>query len=314
MPRTGTLRACSLVAALFWLGCSTTPEPESLPPQYLTLVDAQDIAAYFYGQQMSKLGDHPLRAAQTFEDALDILRTDNVALFPTGIRVAMQLPGVKGSAMVAQTELAWGEGLILLGRVQLRMVDQLEPYRQSLREKKDAGTLNVNEKQDLATLEDSLDQTRVLAEALSLVGQHRMSIGGQAARQLIERYPSSYLGYRVAADFYRMTGNWRKFDEVMAKLSEINPVSVGLYFQRGASILERGGDHVEARKWLKLALSRDRKFTRAWVHLLMAQDSNMDFEREFRRFRSERPEHQLVLWAAPLIGKLHHIRLSYPKL
>jgi tetratricopeptide (TPR) repeat protein len=295
-------------------GCATGPEPESLPPQYLTLVDAQDIAAYFYGQQMSKLGDHPLRHAKTFEDALEILRTDNVALFPTGIRVAMQLPGVKGLAMVAQIELAWGEGLILLGRVQLKMVEQLEPYRERLREKKSLGTLNINEKQDLDILEDALDETRVLAEALGLVGAHRMSIGGQTARQVIERYPSSYLGYRVAADFYRMTGNWRKFDEVMAKLTEINPVSVGLYFQRGASLLDRGGDHTEARRWLKLALSRDKKFTRAWVHLLMAQDSNMDFEREFRRFRTERPDHQLVLWAAPLIGRLHHIRLTYPRL
>ena len=116
-------------------------------------------------------------------------------------------------------------------------------------------------------------------------GIHRIEVGGEAARQVIEEFPRSYLGYRVAADFYRLTKKWKQFDAVMIKLQQLNPVSVGLAFQKGVSARDRERDVVAARRWFSVALSRDARFTRASVHQMMTQDSYIEFERAFQAFR-----------------------------
>ena len=98
----------SVYLCAVWLvvGCTGLPsQKEIVVSGDIDLDDAQDIAAYFYGKHLSRSGDHPLMRAKSFEDTLEILRADNIALFPAGIRVALSLPGVKGRAMVAQMEL-----------------------------------------------------------------------------------------------------------------------------------------------------------------------------------------------------------------
>ena len=280
----------------------------------MSLDDAQDIAAYFYGQHLSRFGDHPLMRAKSFEDTLEILRSDNIALFPSGIRAAIAIPGVKGRAMVAQTELAWGEALTVLGSAQLRILERLSEYKEKEQAAFDAGKMNAKDKQAFQELVDAYDQSFSLAKALIRVGVHRIEVGGEAARQVIEEFPRSYLGYRVAADFYRLTAQWKKFDEVMNKLQQLNPVSVGLAFQKGVAARDRAGDVVAARRWFSVALSRDSRFTRASVHQVMTQDSYIEFERAFQDFRQAHPDHQLVLWAAPLVGRLHKVRIGKPDL
>ncbi|MBT6175827.1 MAG: hypothetical protein HOI23_01180, partial [Deltaproteobacteria bacterium] len=115
-------------------------------------------------------------------------------------------------------------------------------------------------------------------------------------------------------DFYRLTQNWALFDEVMNKLQQLNPVSVGLAFQKGAAARHRDKDLESARRWFSVALSRDARFTRASVHQVMSQDSYIEFERAFQKFRGLHPDHQLVLWTAPLIGRLHQARIGKPDL
>lgn len=283
-------------------------------PRASDLDDAQDIAAYFYGQHLSRFGDHPLHRAANFEDTLEILRADNIALFPTGIRVAVTLRGVKGRAMVAQLELAWGEALGILGVIQLKVLAQFETFLRAQEEQLAAGKMSDAEEKKFNELLDAVDETRALAGALIRVGEHRVQVGGEAARQVIEEFPKSYLGYRVAADYYRLTGRWDAFDQVMTRLQQLNPVSVGLAFQKGAAALQRKGDLDEALRWFNIVLSRDGQFTRASVHRLMSMSSYIDFEREFQRFRSKHPDHQLVLWTAPLVGRLHQLRLGEPDL
>ena len=297
------------------VGCAapSVNEPVAVSTE-MSLDDAQDIAAYFYGQHLSRFGDHPLMRAKTFEDTLEVLRSDNIALFPSGIRAAMSIPGVKGRAMVAQTELAWGEALTVLGSAQLRILERLNEYKEREQAKLDAGQLDGRDQLAFKELKDAYDQSYSLAKALIRVGVHRIEVGGEAARQVVQEFPRSYLGYRVAADYYRLTSQWEKFDQVMNKLQQLNPVSVGLAFQKGVAARDRKGDVVEARRWFSVALSRDSRFTRASVHKVMTQDSYIEFERAFQDFRQAHPDHQLVLWAAPLVGRLHRVRLGKPDL
>jgi hypothetical protein len=296
-------------------GCSgVSSQKEIVVSSDVDLDDAQDIAAYFYGQHLSRFGDHPLIRAESFEDTLEILRADNIGLFPSGIRAAMVIPGVKGRAMVAQMELAWGEALLLLGQSQLKVLKRLGPHKAKEEAALDAGSLDAGAKAKFKEFRDVYDQSEALANALIRVGEHRIEVGGDAASQVIAEFPRSYLGYRVAADFYRLTRKWELFDEVMYKLQQLNPVSVGLAFQKGAAVKERQRDLKTARRWFSVALSRDARFTRASVHNVMSQDSYIEFERAFQKFRGAHPDHQLVLWTAPLIGRLHNIRIGEPDL
>lgn len=304
-----------LCAALLLAGCAgATSQKEIIVSDEVDLDDAQDIAAYFYGQHLSRFGDHPLMRAKTFQDTLEILRADNIALFPAGIRAAMVIHGVKGRAMVAQMELAWGEALLMLGQAQLKVLKRLEPHKSKQQALLDAGQLDAAKSAEFKEFCDAYDQSEALANALVRVGHHRVEVGGEAASQVIAEFPRSYLGYRVAADFYRLTQNWASFDEVMHKLQQLNPVSVGLAFQKGAAAKDRSGDLKSARRWFSLALSRDARFTRASVHRVMSQDSYIEFERAFQKFRTAHPDHQLVLWTAPLVGRLHKIRIGEPDL
>ena len=304
-----------VLVALTAASCTPVVQsPAVVASDEMSLDDAQDIAAYFYGQHLSRFGDHPLMRAKSFEDTLEILRSDNIALFPSGIRAALTIPGVKGRAMVAQTELAWGEALIVLGQAQIRVLDRLSEYKDKEQAAFDAGKMDARDKAAFQELRDAYDQSYSLAKALIRVGVHRIEVGGEAARQVIEEFPRSYLGYRVAADFYRLTKEWKDFDRVMIKLQQLNPVSVGLAFQKGVAARDREGDVVAARRWFSVALSRDARFTRASVHTVMTQDSYIEFERAFQAFRQVHPDHQLVLWAAPLVGRLHRVRLGKPDL
>ncbi|MBT6433664.1 MAG: hypothetical protein HOK28_11265 [Deltaproteobacteria bacterium] len=304
-----------LCAAWLVSGCSgVSSQKEIVVSDDVDLDDAQDIAAYFYGQHLSRFGDHPLMRAKSFEDTLEILRADNIALFPAGIRAALVIHGVKGRAMVAQMELAWGEALLMLGQAQLKVLERLAPYKLKEQAGLDAGTLDADQKAEFSEFCDAYDQSEALANALVRVARHRIEVGGVAASQVIKEFPRSYLGYRVAADFYRLTQNWALFDEVMNKLQQLNPVSVGLAFQKGAAARHRDKDLESARRWFSVALSRDARFTRASVHQVMSQDSYIEFERAFQKFRGLHPDHQLVLWTAPLIGRLHQARIGKPDL
>ena len=304
-----------ILMALLVAGCAgLSSQKEIVISDDVVLDNAQDIAAYFYGKHLSRFGNHRLMQAKTFEDTLEVLRTDNIALFPSGIRAAISIPGVKGRAMVAQLELAWGEALVILGQAQLKVLERLAPHKEAQSAALAAGSLDEAEKGEFKKFRDSIDQSQALATALVRVGQHRIDIGGEAARQVIEEFPRSYLGYRVAADFYRLMKDWSAFDIVMNKLQQLNPVSVGLAFQKGAAARERLGKLKEARRWFSIALSRDGHFTRASVHRVMSQESYIEFERAFQNFRQKHPEHQMVLWTAPLVGQLHKVRIGKPEL
>ena len=68
------------------------------------------------------------------------------------------------------------------------------------------------------------------------------------------------------ADFYRITQDWSKFDEMVAKIEARNPDSVGLLFLRGVEARDRKGDPNQAKSYLEQALWRDQLFVRARVH------------------------------------------------
>src|SRR5437868_5598820 len=71
-------------------------------------------------------------------------------------------------------------------------------------------------------LEKALDETSGVSNALTRLGDEHITEGIKEAKDVIAANPNDYLGYRVAADFYRLTEDWANFDIAVKKLEELN--------------------------------------------------------------------------------------------
>ena len=142
------------------------------------------------------------------------------------------------------------------------------------------------------------------AEALKLSAAEHLARGVEIARQVIKQAPTEYLGYRVAADYYRLTGDWKGFDGMLARLAKANPSSNGLVFLKGVAAYQRDKDVAAASKLLRTAVANDPRFTRAQVHLVMIQPTLEETWAEFVKLQRMSPEHPVVRWTGPGLARL----------
>jgi tetratricopeptide (TPR) repeat protein len=239
--------------------------------------------------------DHPLRTPSTLQDVEQILKLDQVALFRQGVELARSLDGVEARALEAQIELAWGESYLALLQVMLRLNEQLEQELATLSQRADIDTGPRDE------LRRAVRRSERLAEAFELLSIEHSTLGAARANALITKYPSSYLGYRVAADFYRMVRDWRRFAQMVSKIEQLNPASNGLVFLRGTAASLQHGDSAAAATWFRRALDNDPQFVRAQVHLLLLQKDIESTYAEFQALKQLNPSHQIVHWAGESI-------------
>ena len=138
----------------------------------------------------------------------------------------------------------------------------------------------------------------------ALAAEH-VGKGAGLAQEVINANPNDYVGWRLAADFYRMRGEWPKFDEMVKKIEETNPESNGLLFLKGTAALERDGNVVESTNLLRQALAKDKDFTRAQAQLVLSRPTVDDTFAELEKLRAASPNHQIVVWAGPAITAAH---------
>ena len=183
--------------------------------------------------------------------------------------------------------------------------EQLRPRLVALELKYEAEALTARESRELVDLRKTFDEYGSLVESLVLTANDHYLRGADVARKIIRDYPEAYQGYRVLADFYRITQDWTKFDEMVAKIEARNPESVGLLFLRGVEARDRKGDPNQAKSYLEQALWRDQLFVRARVHLLLTQDTDEGVDRQYELLRRASPYHQIVLWGPSLMAKAY---------
>jgi predicted Zn-dependent protease len=133
------------------------------------------------------------------------------------------------------------------------------------------------------------------------VAAEHVAKGAVLARRLIASAPDDYVGYRLAADYYRMRGNWSQFDEMLKKLETKNPTSNGLVFLRAMDEIQRAGRTASGQELLRQALQKDPKFVRAQSELVMAAGSLDERVKELKALEKLNPRHQLVLWVGPVL-------------
>ncbi|MBI5529836.1 MAG: hypothetical protein HY897_26225 [Deltaproteobacteria bacterium] len=296
----------SLALATLALGCAMVDtEGPSIPTAGPSMEEAKHIVASFETKQAEKTATEPLRTPKSLDDVLDILRKDQVDLFGPGIDFAAKSAEVRALTLRAQIELAWGEAQLILAETFMGATKHLRGQLSAMEVKEASGGLDDVEKDKLNELRKYIGQTTATAEALSKLAAEHVAAGAKLSREVIEKKPSEYYGYRVAADFYRLRQDWGKFDEMVKKIEETNPNSNGLVFLQGVSAAQREGNIPKAIDFFKKALERDAKFVRAQVQIFLLQSSIPDLYAEYSKLKLLNPNHQIVVWAGDYIERAH---------
>ena len=234
---------------------------------------------------------------QSVDDVVAILKLDDVRRFEDGLRFVSSQRSLSARALEAQIELAWGEAYMVVLAVLTRLEGLLEKELQTLVDTHGEG-------ETISWLQERLMQSERYAEAFQLVSIEHMTKGALLAENVMRDNPESYLGYRVAADYYRMIRDWMMFDKIEKKIETLKPTSNGLVFLRGAVAYRRNGDRSAASAYFRQALSNDPKFVRAQAHLLVLQETIETLAVEFRKLRAISPTHPVVLWAGETLDWL----------
>ena len=289
-----TSRIVAVSLALLMTGCQATSTVKAGYSQTPAL-QHREIMDWFAGEQLRRSGYNALKAPKTYSQAYTCLKSDNLAQFRYGMTQGERLGGPRGLSLYWQLHLAWSEALATLATVQRRIREEFAPKVAETRKKVARNPFNDRELKFLNDLLRRYDELEALAQALEQESILMMQKAAPGIRYITESYRDSYLVHRVAADYYRMTGNWAGFDQATAEVERLNPASVGLIFARAQEALLRFGDIDKARELLKQALLRDPEFARARVHLMMLEPNFGRFERDLVEFATYRPTHQLVV-------------------
>jgi hypothetical protein len=294
--------ALAAVPGVALTGCAGSAVTRSARQSDMTVDQAEDITeAYRRRHETAVANPSPLRDPKSLDDVLEVLRLDEIDLFPGAVKYATNEGSPRGKALAAQILLAWGDAQHLLGHLLMRASQQLQATRDRLEEKNAAGKLSGGEQEKLARLNKSLEDLEGVERAMRLVGNRHIADGMKLAEQVISTSPNDYEGYRVAADFYRMREDWSSYDSMVKKIETLKPDSKGLVFLRAEEAWDRDHNKLEAGKLFKEALTRDPKFTRAQVALLIMQPDLAGAHAELQKLKEINPHHQIVVWMGPVL-------------
>jgi hypothetical protein len=164
-------------------------------------------------------------------DVEEILRLDEVNRFPAAVNfISGQKKDVKARALHGQLELAWAEGLSLLGEMNQNLAGRLRELTAASEKKAAADGLSPDEFRELGELRAAVLETQQTAKVLEAAAAEHLAKGLAIASEVIKANPTNYLGYRVAADSYRLQRDWKSFDKMLAKVEKTNASSNGLLF------------------------------------------------------------------------------------
>ena len=247
--------------ALILAACAGTPQAR---PDEARPVDAPALSPEEEGERQAleqvfrNMFDVPadaeiparLREPKTVADAQDIVRSDNIALFVKADKVFTEyLKGhpddVTNLTWHAQLYLAWADSALVT--------------RQSIERSLEQG--------------DGASGITALAEEvisdLDEVSEEKLKVGAEKSLAILKTNQETYEGYRLAADLFRLTKDWGQHDGFIKKLEARNPDSNGLRFLKGVVAYSRDKDYHAAERFLKEAVAKDIKFTKAQYYLAL---------------------------------------------
>lgn len=290
------MRTLLLSAVLVLSACETTNSAlvRAVENAELTTAEANNIVNIFEGKAQLTDAADPLLAPKSLDEVLEILRRDEIRLFKNGVAFAKNEGSLRGKALAAQIELAWGENQHILADVLQKATWHIEEAQSLLERRVGRGIATDKEKLRLKQLKSTLGDTRDVARALNRLGDEHLQQGLALTKEVAGQAPDDYVSYRLLADYYRIQEDWPAFDKAVAKLQEKNPDSTGLMFARGLEAVHRENNWQKGAGFLRDALKKDPKFARAQAVLVVIQQDTQLAYKEFQALRAISPNHQLV--------------------
>ena len=241
---------------------------------------------------------------RSVDEVVEILRLDEINRFPDAVAFIAGQKDVRARALQGQLELTWAEGLSLLSEMNQNLAGRLRELTALSETKAAADGLSGEEFKQLAELRAAVIETQQTAKVLEAAAAEHLARGLEIASQVIKANPDNYLGYRVAADSYRLQRDWKAFDRMLAKVEKTNAGSNGLLFLKGVAAAQRDRDGAAAVKFLSAALQKDPKFARAQAHLVLIAPSLTEARDELEKLEAISPRHPFVVWTAATMARL----------
>jgi hypothetical protein len=287
------------------IGCASgTAVTRSADKADLNLEEAERIVeTYHRRHEIREASANPLKEPRSLDDVMAVLRSDEILLFPGAVKFASAEGSPRGKALAAQLLVAWGDAQLLLAELLARATLDLEQTRAKLDKESAEGKLSEADKPRLERARQTLTDIEGVERALRRVGQRHINDGATQAQALIAAAPNDYEGYRVAADYYHVTEDWQRFDQMVKEIERRHPQSVGLLFLRAEAARDRDKDPGTAAKLFKEALDRDPKFARAQAALLLLAPDLSSAHAELQSLSKINPDHQLVRWVGPTLER-----------
>jgi hypothetical protein len=242
--------------------------------------------------------------ATSVADVEEILHLDEVNRFPAALAFLSTQKDLKSRALQGQLELDWAEGLSLLAQMNHNLAGRLREFAAASEKKSAVDGLSADELRELQELRDATLESQQTAKVLEASAAEHLARGLALANEVIKSNPTNYLGYRLAADSYRLRGDWKSFDKMLSKVEKANPKSNGLLFLKGVAAAQRDRDGAAAAKFLNAALQNDPKFARAQAHLVLNAASLQAAREQLDKLAAISPRHPFVVWTASTLEKL----------
>ena len=296
--------SAATVAAMVAFGCAgapAVPDCSKTAAVGLGLDEAQTIVAEAAKKLAPPDAANPLLQPKSLDDATEILKSDQIDLFPAGVEFTSKQTDVKAQALQAQIELAWGEALLLVADLFADLETQQRATLRRLEARNASGEIAGSEIDALIKLKHSVGKQAELRDALTRIAAEHVANGSKLSKKVLASAPNDYMGYRLAADYYRMRGNWAQFDQMMAKIKETNPNSNGLVFLQGMGEIQHAGHIPQGTELLRQALAKDPKFVRAQAEIVAAAATPDDMLKELGMLAKVNPNHQIVRWVGPFL-------------
>ncbi|MEM6957878.1 MAG: hypothetical protein AAF645_19435 [Myxococcota bacterium] len=278
------------------------------PAPALTNASAEAITADAEQDLADSTPPSGLDRPQDLDDALAVLRSDRIDLFRAAIERSEAIgesaededTRLRAQTMATQLRLAWGEAEIIVADILQSATTAIEAELGRVAPHRGVGQQRARLEQENAQVRAAVVDAKRLSSALRRTGSRRILDNYGNVQRYLDAFPQHYLAHRIAADFYRLVGDWGRFDEQVTTLQDLRPDSTGLKFLQGASAAMRG-QRSDALRFLDQAIDDDRLFTRARVYRLLAQSDLSAIQAELRSLQEAAPHHQIVYWAAPLV-------------
>lgn len=274
----------------------------------MTPEQAQKVLDDANAQLFAANAQNPLRQPKSLDDVLAILQSDQIDLFAGGVKFAQTDSSLKAKVLAAQIELAWGEDLRIIAQTVDLLSADLRQEKRELQELDAVGKLSADDKRRLEAVSTLVEHQESLLGAASTLAPVHLAAGAKLAESLVSTTPADYEGYRVLADYYRIRGEWPRYDAMVAEVQQRHPQSTGLLFLKGIALAEREGDYDGASKLLAEAVAKDPKFCRAQAQLFFLARGLTKKREEVAKLKAMNPQHQLVGLTGPIIETVYEAR------